>query len=99
MRNLTRVNISKKSSRLNVKTIDSVKDIHERSLQSERSCHNNVMIKRHQLMSFKKEVSPLLELVTNDIYLESVWLSVMSMLEDIAAQYILSNITEATPTE
>jgi hypothetical protein len=53
---------------------------------------------RHKLDSFKKETIPLLELVTNDIYLESIWLSNMSMLEDIAAKYILSNITEATPS-
>ena len=51
------------------------------------------------MASFKKEVTPLLELVTNDIYLESIWLGNMSMLEDIAAQYILSNVTAATPTE
>ncbi len=56
-------------------------------------------MKTHKLASFKKEVSPLLELVTNDIYLESIWLSVMAMLEDIAAKYILSNVTEKTPTE
>ncbi len=40
-----------------------------------------------------------MELVTSDIYLESIWLKNMSILEDIAAQYILSNITEATPAE
>ncbi len=57
------------------------------------------MDSRHKLASFKKEVSPLLELVTNDIYLESIWLGNMSMLEDIAAKYILSNITKATPAE
>ena len=56
-------------------------------------------MKTHKLASFKKEVSPLLELVTNDIYLESIWLSVMSMLEDIAAKYILSNVTEKTPAD
>lgn len=54
-------------------------------------------MKRHKLDSFKKEVTPLLELVTSDIYLESIWLKNMSILEDIAAQYILSNVTEATP--
>lgn len=54
---------------------------------------------RHKLANFKKEVTPLLELVTNDIYLESIWLGNMAMLEDIAAKYILSNITEATPNE
>ncbi len=53
----------------------------------------------HKLASFKKEVSPLLDLVTKDIYLESSWLSVMSMLEDIAAKYILSNVTQNTPNE
>ena len=56
-------------------------------------------MKIHKLASFKKEVSPLLVLVTNDIYLESIWLSVMAMLEDIAAKYILSNITNKTPNE
>ncbi|MDD4974023.1 MAG: hypothetical protein PHY93_06710 [Bacteriovorax sp.] len=56
------------------------------------------MNSRHKLDSFKKETIPLLELVTGDIYLESIWLSNMSMLEDIAAKYILSNITEATPS-
>lgn len=54
---------------------------------------------RHKLASFKKETSPLLELVTQDIYLESIWLGNMSMLEDIAAKYILSNVTTNTPTE
>lgn len=53
---------------------------------------------RHKLANFKKEVTPLLELVTNDIYLESIWLGNMAMLEDIAAKYILNNITEATPS-
>jgi hypothetical protein len=52
---------------------------------------------RHKLASFKKETAPLLELVTNDIYLESIWLGTMSMLEDIAAKYIFSNISKATP--
>lgn len=54
---------------------------------------------RHKLASFKKEVTPLLELVTNDIYLESIWLGNMAMLEDIAAKHILNNISDATPTE
>ena len=54
---------------------------------------------RHKISSFKKEVAPLLELVTNDIYLESIWLGNMSMLEDIAAKHILNNITDATPDE
>lgn len=54
---------------------------------------------RHKLSNFKKEVAPLLELVTNDIYLESIWLGVMSMLEDIAAKHILNNITDVTPEE
>lgn len=54
---------------------------------------------RHKLGNFKKEVTPLLELVTNDIYLESIWLGNMAMLEDIAAKYILNNVTEATPAE
>lgn len=57
------------------------------------------MNSRHKMGSFKKEVSPLLEMVTNDIFLESIWLGNMSMLEDIAAKYILSNVTEATPTD
>ena len=52
---------------------------------------------RHKISSFKKEVAPLLELVTNDIYLESIWLGNMSMLEDIAAKHILNNITDAKP--
>lgn len=57
------------------------------------------MTSRHKMASFKAETTPLLELITQDIYLESIWLANMSMLEDIAAKYILSNVTEATPTE
>lgn len=50
------------------------------------------------MLSFNEEVAPFLKIVTSDIHLESVWLSVMSMLEGIAAEYILSNITDKTPT-
>lgn len=57
------------------------------------------MNSRHKMDSFKTETTPLLELVTTDLYLESIWLSNMSMLEDIAAKFILSNVTEATPNE
>lgn len=51
------------------------------------------------MQNFNEEVAPFLKIVTNDVHLESVWLSVMSMLEEIAAEYILSNITDKTPTE
>lgn len=57
------------------------------------------MASRHILENFKKETTPLLEIVTQDIYLESIWLSTMAMLELVAAEYILSNITEKTPAE
>lgn len=53
----------------------------------------------HKLDNLKKESTPLLELVTADIYLESIWLNIMSMLEDIAAKHILNNISQITPTE
>lgn len=57
----------------------------------------NLPFNKHKMKSFKEEVTPFLELITSDIHLESVWLSVMSMLEDIAAENILSNVTEKTP--
>lgn len=53
----------------------------------------------HTLDNFKAEVKPLLELVTNDLNLESIWLANMSMLEDIAAKHILNNISIKTPDE
>lgn len=57
------------------------------------------MENRYQMQSFNEEVAPFLQVITNDVYLESIWLSVMSMLEEIAALYILSNITDKTPTD
>lgn len=57
------------------------------------------MENRHQMQSFNEEVAPFLKIITNDVHLESIWLSVMSMLEEIAAEYILSNITEKTPAD
>lgn len=57
------------------------------------------MYHNHKLQSFKKEVGPLLELVTKDIVLESIWLGIMSKLEEIAASSILNNISAGTPDE
>jgi hypothetical protein len=59
----------------------------------------NLPFNKHKMKSFREEVSPFLELITADIHLESVWLSVMSMLEDIAAENILSNVTDKTPAD